>query len=607
MSNEQKHGFFSRILKTPSTSEPADSPPDSTAETASSDMMTSTAAVPSAALAPETAESAAPEQEIATSGRGIFRIPANSMFFNLWDEWQQISPDPQPEAVLVMEKPGIQPVPMSDKEIEEEKQRLATKLLTEAKKRYRMSHPQDADILDMDADALVYVAKGGLGAWLFLFPPVGKGRGITYENIQDAMFSETVTYGIDADKLIKISENPEYFQLFLIARGVPMVPGEDGWISEKFPHDIENTLTVDQHGSVDYRARANMQVIHEGDVIAEAFPPTTGTSGMTVLGTIIPPKNGREEYLSGGYNTTISEDRMKLLATTDGHLQYRNGVFHVQPLYNVFGNVDYGVGNIDFPGDVHITGDVKNGFVVQAKGNITIDGMVEGAVIEAGGDIIIRKGVLGDGRAVIKSQRSVSAQYLENCVVYAKESVSASSILTANVYSDNEIVVRTGRGTIIGGRLTAANVISATVIGSRSERLTELFVGEYPFVKQQREELTKTLQQTEKDIEAVEKNIRYLDIGDDVDEDVQKAMNRAQLLAKQRLQKNIFTMKRERLLKQLKELEQKRIDIEQCRIISDVIYPVTRVRIGDIEQTIEQLSHYCNIHALQISDKLVMG
>ena len=46
---------------------------------------------------------------------------------------------------------------------------------------------------------------------------------------------------------------------------------------------------------------------------------------------------------------------------------------------------------------------------MQAKGNIVIDGMVEGAVIEAGGDIIIRKGVLGDGRAVIKSQRSVNA------------------------------------------------------------------------------------------------------------------------------------------------------------------------------------------------------
>lgn len=71
-------------------------------------------------------------------------------------------------------------------------------------------------------------------------------------------------------------------------------------------------------------------------------------------------------------------------------------------------------------------------------------------MIEAGRRYHIRKGVLGDGRAVIKSQRSVNAQFLENCVVYAKDSVTASSILTANVYSDDQIVVRTGRGTIIG-------------------------------------------------------------------------------------------------------------------------------------------------------------
>ncbi len=634
MSNEQKRGFFSRITKTSSTSDTADLPPENTAKAAAFDVTAdsppasatlrsderkneagvqagaemSAAADPAddaeAAKAAETAEAPLYTEYI---GRGIFKIPANSMLFSLWDEWQKKAENPQREAKLIMESPGILPAPMTDKEIEEEKQRLATKLLTEAKKRYRISHPQDGPIMDMDADALVYVAKSGLAAWLFLFPPIGNGHPITYENIQESVLSETVTYGVDAEGILHLPEQPEYFRLFLIARGVAMIPGKDGWTKEYFPHDFEKTLAVNDKGSVDYRSRANMQLIHAGDVIMEAFPPTTGTAGMTVLGSVIPPKNGKEVYLSGGYNTAISEDRMKLQATLDGHLQYRNGVFHVQPLYNVFGNVDYGVGNIEFPGDVHITGDVKNGFIVQAKGNIVIDGMVEGAVIDAGGDVIIRKGVLGDGRAVIKSQRSVTAQFLENCVVYAKDCVSASSILTANVYSDNEIVVRTGRGTIIGGKLSAGYLISATVIGSRSERLTELFVGDFPFVRQQREDLTRILQQTEKDIQAVEKNIQYLDVGDDVVEDVQKAMNRAQLLAKQRLQKNIFTIKCERLRKQLKDLEQKRIDIEQCRIISDMIYPVTRVKIGDIEQTIEQVSSYCSIHALEISGKLVLG
>ena len=630
MNHEQKQRIFSRIRKSSPTSETADLPPDTTANTTTSEEITtrSPASAPirsaetpneegsrtSAAgqtgadcIDPNDLQEADLHEYEENMGRGIFQIPANSLLFTLWDEWNDKLDEPQTEARLIMEEPDILPVPMTDQELESEKQRLGTKLLTEAKKRFRMSHPQDGLKMDMDADALVYVAKDGLGAWLFLFPPIGNGKGITYEAIHEAVYAETVNYGLDAERLLSISERPEYFQLFLIARGLRMIPGKDGWIKEHYPHDFEKTLAVKDHGSVDYRARANMQVIHEGDVLAEAFPPTKGTQGMTVLGTVIPPQDGREVYLSGGYNTAVSEDKSKLVATLDGHLQYRNGVFHVQPLYNVFGNVDYGVGNIDFPGDVHITGDVKNGFIVQAKGNIVIDGMVEGAVIDAGGDIIIRKGVLGDGRAVIKSQRSVNAQFLENCVVYAKDSVIASSILTANVYSDDQIVVRTGRGTIIGGKLTAGNLISATVIGSRSERLTELFVGDYPFVRQQREELTRTLQQTEKDIDAVQKNIQYLDVGDDVVEDVQKAMNRAQLLAKQRLQKNIFTMKRERLLKQLKELEQKRIDIEQCRIISDMIYPVTRVKIGEIEQTIEQVSSYCNIHALLISGKLVLG
>ena len=363
---------------------------------------------------------------------------------------------------------------------------------------------------------------------------------------------------------------------------------------------------MDEHGNVDYRSKTNMQVVHEGDILAEAFPATTGTAGMTVMGTEVPPVDGKVPSLSGGFNTTLSEDRMQLKASMDGHLQYKNGVFHVQPLFHVLGNVDFGIGNIDFPGDVHITGDVQNGFIVQAKGNITVDGLVEGAVLEAGGSIVVRKGVLGDGRAVIRAQQSVTAQFLENCVVYAGDSVMSSSIITSAVHSDNEIVVRSGRGIVIGGKLTATNLISATVIGSRSERLTELTIGDLPFIKQQREELLVNLQEAEKEEQALERNIQYLDIGDAVEEDTQRAMNRAQLLAKQRLQKNIVTLKKERYLKQLRELDQKRIDLDDCRIISDMIYPVTKVQIGELKTTIENLSLNCTVRVSPLSDEIVI-
>lgn len=38
-------------------------------------------------------------------------------------------------------------------------------------------------------------------------------------------------------------------------------------------------------------------------------------------------------------------------------------------------------GNIDFPGEVRIKGDVKPGFSVKAKGDILIGGVIEAATV----------------------------------------------------------------------------------------------------------------------------------------------------------------------------------------------------------------------------------
>lgn len=51
----------------------------------------------------------------------------------------------------------------------------------------------------------------------------------------------------------------------------------------------------------------------------------------------------------------------------------------MKPLFYVYGDVDFNVGNIDFLGDVHISGDVREDFVVHATGTVTVDGLVEGA------------------------------------------------------------------------------------------------------------------------------------------------------------------------------------------------------------------------------------
>ena len=86
------------------------------------------------------------------------------------------------------------------------------------------------------------------------------------------------------------------------------------------------------------------------------------------------------------------------------------------------------------------------GFSVHTTGTVTVDGAVEGAIVEAGGDIIITKGVLGDNSAMIKSGRTVRAAYLENCVVYAGTAILADCAINAQLYSDGAIRIVSGRG-----------------------------------------------------------------------------------------------------------------------------------------------------------------
>lgn len=57
-------------------------------------------------------------------------------------------------------------------------------------------------------------------------------------------------------------------------------------------------------------------------------------------------------------------------------------------------------------------GNVTSGFSVQAAGNIVIDGHCEASQIEAGGDIIIRKGCQGRGLERLSQEKVLWASFL---------------------------------------------------------------------------------------------------------------------------------------------------------------------------------------------------
>lgn len=360
-------------------------------------------------------------------------------------------------------------------------------------------HKAGEDVASLDALPCLFLSTDSLYAWLIVFPPTEGGSELSTQMLHRALEERGIRYGLNTQLIEHLcQEEDRYFTLHLIAVGKPAFNGKNGNVVDNFSRTTERVLETDENDQVDYTALHLVRSVEKDQEICRLIKPTEGEPGRTVLDQEIPAKSGRAVPLPKGKNTEISEDGLSLLAAIAGHVEYTGNSFHVKPVWDVPGNVDFSTGNINFTGDVSIKGDILSGFTVRAKGNIQVEGAVEaGSTVEAGGDLIVAKGILGDGSTVIRAQRNVFAKYIENSTIFARENLQTDCIINGQVYCGGDVLVRSGRGGIIGGRIWAARLVSARAVGSPSERRTSIILGGRPCVSFDREMLQQELQAVE--------------------------------------------------------------------------------------------------------------
>lgn len=420
---------------------------------------------------------------------------------------------------------------------------------------------------DLDAQAVAFVTNDRLTAWVFAYPPVGGGKELDRGMLSKALGEKQVTYGIDNALLDALPGRPDrYFRLYIAARGRAAAHGKDGRIIDMFSRRPERKMVVDEFNRVDYASISFIQNAEEGDAICRIIAPTKGEEGKTVLGQDLPARDGKPAAVPKGRNTALNGQGDALIATKTGHVEFNGRTFQVKPVMDIDGNVDYSTGHINFLGDVHVHGDICTGFTVRAMGNITVDGVVEAAEVEAGGDLIMIKGAQGDNRAVLRAGHSIFAKYLENCCIYAMEGLHADCIINCDVYCDGLVEVRSGRGTIIGGSVRAAHEVSAEVIGSRSECHTDVVLGGLPcqefdhdVLMREIAELTEELEKTELQPESPAKFTR---------------------MSKLRMQLSLNKSKLEQFDRDLEELREDQDNPGVRRLTCSVAYPGASVSIG---------------------------
>ena len=440
---------------------------------------------------------------------------------------------------------------------------------------------EDDGTLSLDAMPCFFISSNKLYAWVIVLPPVNGGAELSQDMLYKAMADQRIMYGVDlrlADHLA--SDEARYFNLYLIAKGKPAFDGTNGNIVDAFPRVLPRVLEVDEFDRVDYTALNLIRNVKEGEEICRLIKPTEGEPGCTVLGQEIPARSGKSVPLPKGRNTEISEDGTLLLASISGDVEFTGHSFQVKPVLDIPGNVDFSTGSINFLGDVNIRGDVLSGFTVRAMGTIQVAGVVEaGSTVEAGGDLIVVKGILGDGTTIIRSHRSIFSKYIENSTIYVRENLQTDCIINSYIYSDGEVLVRSGRGTIIGGRIWAAKKISASAVGARSECRTAVALGGLPCTNFERELVQRELKVLEMELEKLECQL--------------DSTSKSSLLDKTRSKLMVAELKLKQLESELADLKIEADEKNKGRLECGIAYPGTEISFGDETFRVRQESRQC--------------
>ncbi len=445
---------------------------------------------------------------------------------------------------------------------------------------------QEMMILSVSADKMMATAR-------FYAPSTGGAVMGKDEIIKDLAY-QRIKMGVDEAAVEAFIQNREYCKDIVIARGKPARQGSDAWIEYFFNTDLTARPERKEDGSVDFFNLNTINHCKAGDLLAKLHPEDRGDAGYTVYGDIDKPRQVKHLNLKYGRKIAISEDKTELRSEINGHVMLATGKVFVSDVYEVE-NVGTATGNINAEGSVVVGGNVQTGFSVTATGNIEVRGVVEGANLTAGGDIIIAMGVNGMNRGKLVAGGSVVAKFIENAEVEAGTYVETDSIMHSKVSAKNEVKVDGKKGFIAGGMVRATTQVSCRILGSSMGADTVVEVGVDPAMKARYHALQKEMLEMQKKrgviqttlTGAAEKIKSGVKLPPEQMQYVQTLMQAAKQID-EKMEEDDY---------EIIEIEELMHEKEDCWVrVRDTAYPGTKIVIGEDSVTLKKEASYCKFH-----------
>lgn len=316
----------------------------------------------------------------------------------------------------------------------------------------------------------INIKKNAMAVTISVLP--GGDTKITDALLRNELSARGIVAGIDEELLKEIEEHGIYKKVYTVASGKAAERGKAGYYEFFFDKDLKPNLPrIREDGTVDYSPAIEM--VEKGQLLVEYHHAEEGINGYTVFGAEIAPPPARELPVLLCENAEQRGD--KYYASINGKVSLDGNRLLVKDLLAIEGDIGYHMRTINFSGDIHVRGDILTDVTVNVDGSLEVDGVIEGAIINAGKDIVVHQGIHGMNKAVIKAGGSITTNFIEEAKVIAGGNVLVDHLINVNVVAQNGVFAEGRNGQILGGEIKT-EVCDVYRIGNETGISTNIFV-----------------------------------------------------------------------------------------------------------------------------------
>jgi uncharacterized protein (DUF342 family) len=359
-------------------------------------------------------------------------------------------------------------------------------------------------ILDCrDAKVVVTVSEDVMEASADLYAELGAGEPLNVETLIKALAGAGVTKGVDraaVENVCRLARTRGAAGCTgqILARGEPPVAKGSPAVKWLLPGARPGT-----------GAWGKSLVVKAGDPIAEITPAGgEGRPGFDVKGTVLPVDKAVPAAFThdDSVGETPRDGGIRLTAARGGNALFDGKGLSISSVREIQGDVGKATGNINFSGELRITGKVEPGHSVIGGLNVFVGGSAEQALISSGGRVLIAGGIRGGGRGIVRARTSIETAFVNDATLLAVEDINVKAgCLRCNIKTNGRLLITGETGKLIGGVCKARRGVDTADIGSEKASQTEISFGQDYLIKDQ-------IEVSERDIEKIKAGLQQTEI-----------------------------------------------------------------------------------------------